>query len=788
MKYFERKNPTNFEEASALLKEADGTARLLSGGTDILSVCKDHILPEYPKVLVNLKNIPGYEKIEKHEDRLVLGAGAKLNKVAELHDYNALAQAARSVASPLIRPLATVGGNICQDTRCWYYRYPDSIGGAIHCMRKGGPSCYAVNGENRYHSIFGGVAVSQSACRKSCPAGTDISGYLQAVRDGDVEKAAQIIMQYNPMPMLTSRICPHPCQDHCNQCNYGDGVNVHALERSVGDYILLNLNKYYSAPERETGVKTAVIGAGPSGLSAAYYLRNAGHSVTIYDKMEKAGGVLTYGIPHYRLPKKHVDAFVKALGNMGVIFKLNVEIGKDILLEDIKAEYERIYLGTGAWKQPVIGLDGENLTYFGLNFLIEVNTYLKKSVGNKVLVCGGGNVAVDVALTAARLGAKSVKLICLEKEDEMPASAEEITRAREENIQILNGWGLSKVFTDDIGKVRGLEAKKCVSVFDAQGRFSPAYDENEKLTIDSDYIILATGQRVSLDFLGETFNEKLKSARGLIQADLETYETAVDGFYAGGDAVTGPDIAIRAIAAGRIAAESINSNYDKISNLKEDYVSLKRFDREGIQKRQACMQKELPPAKRTLTDEDVVSLTWEETLAEAGRCLNCGCYAVNPSDLAPVLIMHSAEIVTTERVIPAKQFFKASSIPGFLYPGEVVKEVIMPKIKGFTYYDKNRVRDGIDFATVSLASLFVIKNGLIKNTRLVFGGIGPYPYEPEEAEMFLIGKEITGQIAKEVSKLAINGTCVMDKNEHKTLIMKYLLENAVIRAKQSKES
>ena len=266
-----------------------------------------------------------------------------------------------------------------------------------------------------------------------------------------------------------------------------------------------------------------------------------------------------YGIPHYRLPKHHVEALVKALEGMGVKFELGMTVGKDITMDEIDKRFDSIYFGTGAWKQPILGIDGENLTQFGLNFLVEVNTYLQKvtQFGNNVLVCGGGNVAMDVALTAVRLGAKNVTLVCLEKEEEMPATKEEIARAKEEGVTIINSRGLSRVI-ESKGKVTGLETNLCTSVFNDQGRFSPQYDENNKSVIESDCIILATGQRVDLDFLGEKYASQIKSQRGLIDVDSESYQTNLPNVYGGGDAVTGPNLAVMAVMTGGTAAKHMS--------------------------------------------------------------------------------------------------------------------------------------------------------------------------------------------------------------------------------------
>ncbi|MBP5167289.1 MAG: FAD binding domain-containing protein, partial [Oscillospiraceae bacterium] len=404
MKPFNHVNAKSLEEAAAVLK--GGKAKAIAGGADLLGTLKDNIIPEYPDTLVNLKSIPGLEYIKEEDGMLKIGALTRLADISRDETVKekclALHQATSVTCTPNLREQATIGGNIAQLPRCWYFRKSED---RFDCARKGGETCFAIQGQNRYHSIFGGMKTHTSTCAKSCPAGTDISGYMDKIRKGDWDEAAKIIMKVNPLPMITSRICPHPCQDACNQCQYGDCVNIHAVERSVGDYILANIGKFYTAPDKETGKKVAIIGAGPGGLTAAYFLRKAGHSVTVFERMEKAGGVMRYGVPHYRLPKHYVDDVVNAIAGMGVEIRTGVTIGKDISMDEIDKQYDGVYFGTGAWKQPLLGIGGEDLALFGLNFLVDVNTYLQKTIGNDVLVCGGGNVAMDVALTAKRLGA-----------------------------------------------------------------------------------------------------------------------------------------------------------------------------------------------------------------------------------------------------------------------------------------------------------------------------------------------------------------------------------------------
>ena len=609
MRYHDYVSPESLEEASRLLRE-DG-AVISAGGTDLIGELKGDILTNHPDKVVSLRSVPGLKGIEVKEDGLHVGAMTTLAEIerSELVNsgWKALADAAHSVATPNLRTTATIGGNICQDIRCWYYRYPDQIGGRINCARKDGVLCYAMRGENRYHSIFGAEKVCATPCSGGCPTGTDIPAYMEQIRAGNMDAAARIIMQANPFPMLTSRICPHPCQEKCNQNNYGDSVAIHSVERTLGDYILENIGAYYAAPEHETGRAVAVIGAGPSGMAAAWYLRRAGHTVTVYDRMEKAGGVLRYGIPHYRLPKDILDRVVEAMEKMGVEFRMGTEIGRDISLDSIADRYDNVYLATGAWKQPVIGLGGEELTEFGLNFLVEVNTYLQKAIGNEVIVCGGGNVAMDVALTAVRLGAKRVKLVCRKRKEDLSASPEELARVIEEGVEIYDCRGLRNVLSDENGKVYGLRTVRCYSVKGPNGKFSTSYDENDVLDIPADYIIMATGQKVGLEFLGDKFASQLKTERGLIGVDKETFRTNNDKIYAGGDAVTGPDIAIRAISAGRVAARSINRGLGGEEFAAFTASRVKTFDSLGVAETRMNLQPELPVAERSLTAEDTGS-------------------------------------------------------------------------------------------------------------------------------------------------------------------------------------
>ena len=784
MRYHDYVAPESLEEASQLLQE-DGTV-ISAGATDLIGELKGNILTTQPKKVVSLRNIPGLRGIEVKEDGLHVGAMTTLAEIERSEAVNsgwkALADAAHSVATPNLRTTATIGGNICQDIRCWYYRYPDQIGGRINCARKDGVLCYAMRGENRYHSIFGAEKVCATPCSGGCPAGTDIPAYMEQIRAGNMDAAARIIMQANPFPMLTSRICPHPCQEKCNQNNYGDSVAIHSVERTLGDYILENIGAYYAAPEHETGRSVAVIGAGPSGMAAAWYLRRAGHTVTVYDRMEKAGGVLRYGIPHYRLPKDILDRVVEAMEKMGVEFRMGTEIGRDISLDSIADRYDNVYLATGAWKQPVIGLGGEELTEFGLNFLVEVNTYLQKAIGNEVIVCGGGNVAMDVALTAVRLGAKRVKLVCRKRREDLSASPEELARVIEEGVEIYDCRGLRNVLSDENGKVYGLRTVRCYSVKGPNGKFSTSYDENDVLDIPADYIIMATGQKVGLEFLGDKFASQLKTERGLIGVDKETFRTNNDKIYAGGDAVTGPDIAIRAISAGRVAARSINRGLGGEEFAAFPASRVKTFDSLGVAETRMNLQPELPVAERSLTAEDTGSYPEGVAAKEAARCFNCGCLAVNSSDVATMLVAYRASVKTTERTLSAAELLASRTrIKDVLRPGEIVTEIIVPAQPEGTVaaYDKYRIRDSVDFAVTAVASVYTLKDGVVSDASIVLGACAPVPHEAKAAEEFITGKAPTRENAKKAGELALLGAIPLEYNAYKIDMTRVMVERSL---------
>ena len=773
MKHFKYQTPETFGEAAEILKASHpGQAAVMAGGTDLLGVLKDELLLEYPETIVALRDIPGTSYVKKEDGAVKIGAMTTLDEIEndetlKADSLKAVSAAAYSVASPIIRTRATIGGNLCQDVRCWFYRYPGQVGGTLPCMRKGGSECFAIRGDNRYHSVFGGMKACKTPCSAECPAGTDIPNYMAHYRKGDLEGAARILMQANPLPMMTSRVCAHTCQTKCNRCSTDEAVAIHSVERVVGDYIMAHLDEFYKAPAKETGKKIALIGAGPAGLAAAYYLRNAGHTVTVYDAMEEPGGCLMYAIPNFRLPREYVRTIVKAIEKMGVKFVCGTKLGENLQISELTEANDKIFIATGAWKRPVLGFDGEEFTEFGLQFLVDVNKWVNKKERNHVLVVGGGNVSMDVAITAKRLGAKSVTLCCLEQRHEMPASAEEVERAEEEGVVIKNGWGPVRVKYEG-QKIQGMTLRACTALRDETGRFNPTYDDATTLDVDADSILLATGQRVDLSFLDNELT--LAMNRGLITVEPETQRSSDPKVYAGGDAVTGPTTVIKGIASGRRAAEAINDELGAGNPARDEQQGFLRFDRETASLKTANNGHNVDAAARRIDKEDSTSLTYEEGLEEAKRCMNCGCYSVNASDLSPVMVMMDATVKTSlGREIAAADFF-CTNLKSYanLEQGEVVTELVIPEKEGYvTGYEKFRMRSSIDFSMASLAWAYRLEGGQIADIRLVLGAVAPVPVRLFKVEEFLRGKVPTAEIAAEAGEMATEGTESMGHNDYK---------------------
>jgi NADPH-dependent glutamate synthase beta subunit-like oxidoreductase/CO/xanthine dehydrogenase FAD-binding subunit len=788
MKRFKHINACSVKEATSILKDYGKKARVIAGGTDLLGEMKDAILPEYPEVIVNIKTISGLDYIREEGKTLRLGALTRLEDIAKdrmvKDKYSILAEAARRTASPHIREMATIGGNICQSNRCWYYWVPDN---RFHCLRKGnGRVCYALVGDNRYHSIFGGTRVNGTSCATDCPANVDIPSYLSRIRDGALPEAARILLNFNPLPAITGRVCPHFCEQDCNRGEFDEAISIRAIERFMGDYILENATEIIKAPETDIGKSVAIVGSGPAGISAAYYLRTSGYRVTVFDRMEEPGGLLTYGIPPYRLPKEVVRRQVKALKGMGIQFKLKTNIDKDVSLEKLIKSSDAVFLACGAGKERGLGIKGEKLMASGLEFLRNSNLGVREVPGKKVAVIGGGNVAMDVARTLLRLGAEPV-IIYRRSQTEMPAVKEEVNKAEEEGIKIQ--FLTLPVAASKKGSQIVLKCTKMrLGPLDETGRPQPVPIAGSEFTTEFDAVVKAIGEEPDTSIILGEFLDK----NGRLKVDASTHSLGKNVF-AGGDFVTGPSTVVAAIAAGRRAANSIDQYLGGTGTKGEekDTEAVKppeKFNSSYLKKTSRVKTPELPVAKRikSIDIEDVESLGLSAVETEANRCFNCGCVAVNSSDMAPALITLEAKIKTTKRVIEAEEFFTvAGDKTTVLDNDEIVTEIEVPMPGAGTRskFTKFALRKSIDFPVVNCAAAIESEGKVVKAVRICLNAVYNTPYRATKAEEYIRGKSIDDSTAEGAANAAITDTCPLLNNRYKIQIAKTLVKRAILACK-----
>jgi NADPH-dependent glutamate synthase beta subunit-like oxidoreductase len=771
----------SLQTAEQLLREHGDKAAVIAGGTDLLGALKDDIHDAYPELLIGLKPLKDLCYVKVEQEGVRIGALTTLAEIAShpvlRQRYPLLAGAARSVASPQIRNVATVAGNLCQEPRCWYYRNPDN---AFDCLRKGGKPCDALFAENRYHSIFGAMCVSAAPCVCGCPIANDIPTYMERIRAGRVAEAVEILLRTNPLSAITGRVCAHYCEADCNRNGFDEPVSIRAVERFLGDYALEHAGDAYPAPAAESGKSVAVVGAGPAGLTAAYFLRNAGHEVTVYDRMPEAGGMLTYSIPAYRLPKSVVQAQVRALAGMGIRFEQGANIGgPGLTLDDLRARHQSIFLATGLWTGRSLRMERGELLDNGLEFLINFQRGIPQRVGERVLVIGGGSVAADVAITARRLGARQVTMACLECEDEMPAVPEDVEQVREEGLCIMNSWGPHRILERD-GVLAGMELVRCTSVFDEAGRFAPTFDLEVKTVVEADQVLVAIGQAADLSYAPPG----LRAERGLIVADRQTAASSLAGVFAGGDVTGGSLTVVHAMSDGRSAAASIDAYLAGVQS-EPAPVSHTRLvvngDALAVSDRAEAPRRAVPV--RSLWDEDCGTVAQWAMAAETNRCANCGCVAVSASDLAPALIALDAKVVTTRRTLAAEELFTAAeSKTTILGPDELIEEIEIPAPPpgGRQAYLKFRVRNAIDFPIVSLAFSAGMRNGRFHEARVVLGAVAPVPLRAHEVEDFLEGGEPGEALAQEAGALAVADAQPLARNRLKVEVVRALIRKAVL--------
>ena len=522
------------------------------------------------------------------------------------------------------------------------------------------------------HAKINCYETGTSPCKTACPAHLAVQGYIKMAAEGRYMDALKLIKQDNPFPAVCGAICNRRCEDACTRGTVDKAVAIDEIKKFIAEKELHEEHRYIPICENHEGKqfeqKIAVIGAGPAGMSAAYYLRTRGYPVTVFEKEKRPGGMLLNGIPSFRLEKSVIDAEIDVLRQMDVEFRCGVEVGKDITIPELRAEgYKAFYVAVGAQGGRMAGVPGEEAegVQTGVDFLRKVNLAEEAVMAagsmdspdstdspgsgkvpdseklpdgvrlhGRTVVIGGGNVAIDVARTALRSGSESVGMYCLESLAEMPAAADEVAEAREEGIVVWNGWGPKEILEDN-GKVKGIVLKKCVSVFNAEGRFAPVYDEEDCITVECENVLLSIGQSVCWgELLKDTAVEF--NPNGTAKADPVTYQTKEPDIFVGGDVYTGPKFAIDAIAAGKQGCESIHRfvheghsltlgrDLRQFVELDKDSVVVEEFDN---------AKRQIPGKKAGVAKESFRDLrstfTEEQVKTEAARCLGCGATIVD---------------------------------------------------------------------------------------------------------------------------------------------------------------
>ena len=480
-------------------------------------------------------------------------------------------------------------------------------------------------------------------CKTACPAHIAVQGYLKKAAQGKYREALALIKKENPFPAVCGHICNRRCEDACTRGTIDQAVAIDEVKKFIAKQDLTAENRYIPpivppTTGRLFDEKIAIIGGGPAGLSCAFYLAEKGYKPTVFEKNEKPGGMLVYGIPSFKLEKDVVEAEIDVMRQMGVEIKCGIEVGKDITLEELRKQgYKAFYLAIGCQggrKANIQGEDAEGVMT-AVDFLRTVGDNQNYPVEGRTVVVGGGNVAIDVARTASRCGASEVSMFCLESREIMPASEEEITEAQEEGITLNCGWGPKEILTEN-GKVKGIVFKKCLSVFDENKRFAPKFDEAVTMTVPCERVFLSIGQSIVWGNLLEGSKVELGRGNGAV-ADKVTYQTAEPDIFVGGDVYTGPKFAIDAIAAGKEGAVSIHRfvqphssltigrNRRQFIELDKSNIQIEEYDNSSRQipgvRKDIDAHKSFRDAKEAFTEEQVKK--------ETARCLGCGASVVD---------------------------------------------------------------------------------------------------------------------------------------------------------------
>ncbi|MBB64391.1 MAG: pyridine nucleotide-disulfide oxidoreductase [Waddliaceae bacterium] len=482
--------------------------------------------------------------------------------------------------------------------------------------------------------------IKQIDCRDGCPVNTDGRGYMMALHQGDVLEAYKIARGPNPFASICGLICGAPCEVACRRDRVDKTLTIRAQKRYIDEWFGLDKEAHIKSLEysyargstkpKPLGIKVACIGAGVASLTCAHDLLRLGYEVDVYEQMALPGGMLTYGVPNYRLKNDIVVAECAAIEHLGAKIYYNTKVGRDITLGDLEEKYDAVFIGNGLWKSrelPVKGADAPDIIR-GVEYLKVLDSKRRWKVGERVVVIGGGNVAFDVARSSVRNGAKQVTMTCLESRDEQTADEFEIEDGVEEGIKIINRVGPISVERDASGKISGLRVQEIYSLFDHQGRFSPKFVPNAQYVIPCDTIALAIGQSMDMSlFEGWGRVNELEMERGVIKVEAGTGRTSVSGIYAGGDGAYGPALFITAIRHGQESARAIDADLRGTKPYKEFVGEFQTIppmrDKEYLRTQWSLPTMQDPETRRH--NLNVVENTYTEAEAreQASRCLQC---------------------------------------------------------------------------------------------------------------------------------------------------------------------
>jgi NADPH-dependent glutamate synthase beta subunit-like oxidoreductase len=483
-------------------------------------------------------------------------------------------------------------------------------------------------------------------CQQTCPAEIDIPQYIKQIREGDFAGAVNTLRQRNPLLLTCGRVCPHPCEDYCRRGIEDEAVSINQLKRFVADWEMNSGQRLPIPCAPDTGKRIAVIGGGPAGVSAAYFLRRLGHSPTIYDAMSKLGGITRYGIPEYRLPDEVLDWEIKTILDLGIDVHYNTVLGEDFTIHSLREEgYDAVFMGIGAWKDLTLRIDGEDAegVWQGINFLSTVADHPEKKipVGKRAAVVGGGNSAIDCVRTLLRLGCEEVYIVYRRTRKEMPANEVEIVAAEHEGVKFQFLAAPTKVVTDDQNRVKGLEYLQMeLGEPDASGRRRPVPIEGSETIIELDMLISAISQQPDLAFLEkESDKENIAITRwSTFDNDEATLQCSLPYLFTAGDVATGPSLVVSAIGGGRRAARSIHQYLtgEEIKgspkSLRKRHIPESLFESvPGVEKKERTPMPELEVAQRidSMIEVDQV-ISEEEAIYESKRCLECCRLCYNP--------------------------------------------------------------------------------------------------------------------------------------------------------------